>query len=495
MADEPNNSMDELLRSYAEDRRKAPEVPLHPATRNMLQAEVRRVYGPAPAPETSRSSRNWLLRFWPHFAVGVAACAALIVGLVSIDQQSKTKSKQMAANAPQTKVPAPSAQRLAQPAAKDAARPNKDQTLASAAPRNVPTRALDADKAERSVPLREKQMNEKLKQQPASKLAVSASQEKRATGGSLQDTIAQRDRIAPASPPAGAAKPQEPQSDSLAQSGSNTFDKEQAKPTEEKFGLTPDLKKKTHLSVVTEQAPANTQLTFTAATPLPSQNPAVVLQQQTHAVEPKAESLAVNAMTENNNLRAARSFAYQEAPIQNLGAALRTYFVATNAAPVRGQNVPLPVLASFEMEQLGEQVRFIDADGSMYDGSLTEETNSPVLRTFVQTRAANSSERGAFRTPAAPPKAAPAATWNFQATGINQTLGQQIIFKGNLVEPLVPRTDAQLGGTVTLRTEPPITRQSASSLGKPLPRPIINGTANIAGTNQVQLRAVAPARP
>jgi hypothetical protein len=87
MADEPNSSMDELIRSYAEDRRKAPEVPLHPATRNMLHAEVRRVYGTGPVPETGGSSRSWLLRFWPHFAVGLAASVALIVGLISIDHR------------------------------------------------------------------------------------------------------------------------------------------------------------------------------------------------------------------------------------------------------------------------------------------------------------------------------------------------------------------------------------------------------------------------
>jgi hypothetical protein len=41
MPDEPNKKMDEMLRSYAEERRKAPETPLHQATRNMLQGEER----------------------------------------------------------------------------------------------------------------------------------------------------------------------------------------------------------------------------------------------------------------------------------------------------------------------------------------------------------------------------------------------------------------------------------------------------------------------
>ena len=68
MPDEPNKQMDETLRAYAQERRKAPEVSLHPATRNLLQAEVKRAFG-------SRSAFPWwrnLRAFWPHLAFGGA---------------------------------------------------------------------------------------------------------------------------------------------------------------------------------------------------------------------------------------------------------------------------------------------------------------------------------------------------------------------------------------------------------------------------------------
>src|SRR2546423_355157 len=97
MPDEPNNRMDEALRSYAEERRKAPEVPLHPAARKMFQAEVRQVYGRA---KSRKNSHAWLARFWPHFVLGAAACGALLIGLASIGN-SKTKTKLMAAKAPE----------------------------------------------------------------------------------------------------------------------------------------------------------------------------------------------------------------------------------------------------------------------------------------------------------------------------------------------------------------------------------------------------------
>jgi len=49
MPDEPNKKMDEMLRAYADERRKEPDLQLHPATRNLLQGEVTRAFGSASA--------------------------------------------------------------------------------------------------------------------------------------------------------------------------------------------------------------------------------------------------------------------------------------------------------------------------------------------------------------------------------------------------------------------------------------------------------------
>ena len=79
MADELNKRMDEMLKAYADRRRQeaGPALELHPATRQMLQAEVTRTYKQAP-------QRSWLQRmitFWPRVAFA-ATCLAITLTLV-----------------------------------------------------------------------------------------------------------------------------------------------------------------------------------------------------------------------------------------------------------------------------------------------------------------------------------------------------------------------------------------------------------------------------
>src|SRR5688500_15645410 len=81
MADEQNKRMDELLKPYADKRRQeaGAAMELHPATRQMLQAEVARTYK-----QTAHVS--WLQRvitFWPRIAFA-AACVAITLTLVLI---------------------------------------------------------------------------------------------------------------------------------------------------------------------------------------------------------------------------------------------------------------------------------------------------------------------------------------------------------------------------------------------------------------------------
>ena len=83
MAEEPNKRMDEGLRAYADKRRQEAggAMELHPATRQMLQAEVARTYKQA-------ARASWLQRvvmFWPRIAFG-AACVAITLTLVLLLQ-------------------------------------------------------------------------------------------------------------------------------------------------------------------------------------------------------------------------------------------------------------------------------------------------------------------------------------------------------------------------------------------------------------------------
>src|SRR6188508_2367227 len=92
MPDDPNKKMDELLKAYAQERRKAPEPNLHPATRKMLQGEVSRVLGSA------NPQRSWFYRFrsfWPQIAFGTSLCLILGIAVFSLRQPPRPTERQM----------------------------------------------------------------------------------------------------------------------------------------------------------------------------------------------------------------------------------------------------------------------------------------------------------------------------------------------------------------------------------------------------------------
>src|ERR1043166_138114 len=110
---------------------------------------------------------------------------------------------------------------------------------------------------------------------------------------------------------------------------------------------------------------------------------------------------------------------------------MRTYFVSvTNSAFYGTRPAAMPLLGSFQMEQLGEQIRFVDADGSIYDGALSAATNAP--KNIVASRAfrfADSSQRGAVQQGIGGGAQAQVqfTNWNFQATGVSRTLGSRVV--------------------------------------------------------------------
>jgi hypothetical protein len=102
-------------------------------------------------------------------------------------------------------------------------------------------------------------------------------------------------------------------------------------------------------------------------------------------------------------------------------------------------SVSAPVLTSFRVEQKGERMRIVDADGSVYTGTVlaAAEENAPA-----------SSFSGKFQnTPAAavaktrPPTPA-GRNYFFRVAGTNRNLRQNVVFSGNLIW----LTNAGVGG-------------------------------------------------
>jgi hypothetical protein len=157
----------------------------------------------------------------------------------------------------------------------------------------------------------------------------------------------------------------------------------------------------------------------------------------------------------------------------------------------------VPVLVNFQVQQNGSAVRVVDADGSVYDGSLL-----PGI-------AVAQNEPAPAATPA-PPGAAPAPVeransiangdesqtaqnYFFRVTGTNQTLKQNVVFSGNLLAYANTMTNLQqsLSGSGGL-TRGGSQLQSALANQNQLPwsNSRIAGTAVIAGTNQIEINAM-----
>jgi hypothetical protein len=81
MPEMPDKNLEQLLRDYAQQRREAAGTPsMHPATRRVLQAEVKQQFGAGAAP--GRASRPVLASFWPRWAFALGLAVVLVIGAI-----------------------------------------------------------------------------------------------------------------------------------------------------------------------------------------------------------------------------------------------------------------------------------------------------------------------------------------------------------------------------------------------------------------------------
>lgn len=121
------------------------------------------------------------------------------------------------------------------------------------------------------------------------------------------------------------------------------------------------------------------------------------------------------------------------------------------AQPARGQamrNNSLPqasrVLSNFQVEQAGNEIRLVDADGSTYSGQ------------FEGPAAAGARRMAAAKTKAA--AAEPASEQRFfRATGFNQSLQKRVVFEGNYIPDSAARQlSARIIGRAEVAGEQPV---------------------------------------
>jgi hypothetical protein len=153
----------------------------------------------------------------------------------------------------------------------------------------------------------------------------------------------------------------------------------------------------------------------------------------------------------------------------------------------------MPILASFEVEQSGRELRVIDGDGSVYTGYVQDSA------------AASAKERAAARNLSAAylsdakaaslqshlqPARQPAANYSFQVIGTNRSLGERVVFTGQL--STLRNTNFVNGQVPAPGMSAPNSSRQPGEANVPIEQ--ILGTAVIGLDRTNQINAV-PARP
>ena len=411
--------MDELLRSYASKRRELGRNEIHPATRRMLQGEITRVYS-AEEQTGHRHLPVVLRRFWPQFAFGLSLFIILI-GFVLPSHFSRHKNvRDTDLEFSREKVPPGNSPQMLENA--DLQRSQNAQGVE--APPNV------------------------AKSSPAEEVKIEAQHSaKEPAPIQLKDALETENKPEALTQPILRKELKElPVGRDRSSGGIGSLGVS-------RNGIQP---------VVPQAAPPEPQKKAEAPAGVETVNRGVATASKVRVLS------AINSLT-------------------NLGNALRVTFHAqsnllANARGFRGAIAPAsttpPLLANFQFEQLGDRVRLIDADGSVYDGIIQPAggTNLPVT---MELNVA--------------PMIDNAAIVRFQASGTNQTFGEPVLITGQLLErtnqlPSPENTFAfKSVGTVARGVVTNGVKVTASRM----PMRALVGTAILGDTNSISIRALS----
>jgi hypothetical protein len=128
------------------------------------------------------------------------------------------------------------------------------------------------------------------------------------------------------------------------------------------------------------------------------------------------------------------------------------------------------VLNTFQVQQEGNEIRVVDADGSTYTGKIEQRPKSAELDSRLAARHGAAKRTLRYAAKAAPVIESAASQSSFRATGYNVSLKKTLVFEGNYALPLQQQpgkaskedraessTDrARIVGTVRVNGEAPV---------------------------------------
>jgi hypothetical protein len=497
MANEPERPIEKLLRAAAKKRRDeaGAAFELHPADRRVLQDEVARQF--ARPLRATRSFSELLGQLWPRFAWGVGLLAVLGVSVwvLKLPTGHEKEEARLAQNQSMSEAAPAQARRLGSPRPPVAAAP----PVASAA-KMKSAQFASSERAEPAIaaPARERQVESQLlANDRAAGSAASRDEEKFALAAAPQPAD-QR-----ASPRMQVAASSKPSAQGLAEAANGAL--------ESRYGYFPKPATAASAPAAPAAAPAVTAAPETANLLALEESAKKKADESGSAV---AAYRSLTQVASANRPGAARfaadslSAAAPETLEEAKGAVVAQRFV--QVAPRAGLKAAFadqatsghPVLASFQVEQAGQELRILDGDGSVYRGYLQ------LASAARQTRPVKAEAPGAARASRAPAEAfegkdtlgldldhvAP-QSYSFRVAGTNRSLNKKVVFTGNLVAAtnftlsLPVRKDAGVAGRLGGSQDAP-----GRTLLLPLSNSRISGKVVVGSGKPVELNAL-PAKP
>jgi hypothetical protein len=147
-----------------------------------------------------------------------------------------------------------------------------------------------------------------------------------------------------------------------------------------------------------------------------------------------------------------------------------------------------PVLTSFELQRAGQQLRIVDADGSVYTGFL-QTSDASESQTLADSSKYGLAPSAPVRLRKAKEIAASSGNTNqiysFRVAGTNRTLNQELVFSGTL--------GAITNGGVfwQMAVESGRAKTGSTTTG---PATRISGKAIVSGTNEIEINAASSGR-
>lgn len=484
MANEPGANIENELKAYAEERRRAADAmpPMPGPMRQQLLAETRRLYAGAPEPASGDEEKpSWWKIWWPFAAVGLSGAAALVLCLqvwlqdTGSPQQLQRRNSGTAVPATEgtlgasSKSPSVAASSANErPAAIDNPRPavmapapavKRDEAPSPGTPAQAKDTLLAGRSAAKELPSRVKVES-----------ATETETETVVEPGRTRQLVSRpmKARVAPEPQPTPIRMPSLP-TDSVA--------------TPQALAKTPP----GPVAIAARAAVAPGSAATPAAVAATEQRPVIAPDSLAGSIPAQSPSPeAARELANNSNVRQARF-------LQDVNR--RAFRQNLNSPPTTA------VLDDFTMQMDGNTVTVIDSDGSVYSG--TTVSAAPVVasagarlpgKSSKQDRSGKSVATRAFETDAAvtesgtsPQAGAPSGVMNFTVTGTNRSSGKKVVFRGQVDPGLLAAPGRRQNQSLSLdQANTASTSNSAAYLNAANARASI-AASNLGVSNQSQV--------